>query len=68
METASSAAPRLGSTTPWAACWSWAFCGGRPKGFGFEMTGRWTILSYEYMGESSNASSGSVNLTAHFFL
>ncbi|WP_438036197.1 hypothetical protein [Sorangium sp. So ce204] len=41
---------------------------GRPKGFGFEMTGRWTILSYEYMGESSNASSGSVNLTVHYFL
>lgn len=41
---------------------------GRPRGFGFEMTGRWSILSYEYMGESTNASSGSINLTGHYFL
>ncbi|WP_437752404.1 hypothetical protein [Sorangium sp. So ce1389] len=41
---------------------------GRPKAFGFEITGRWSILSYEYMGESADASSGSINLTGHLFL
>lgn len=41
---------------------------GRPEAVGLEITGRWSILSYEYMGESVNASSGSINLTGHFFL
>ncbi|MGK3992884.1 hypothetical protein [Sorangium sp. So ce1024] len=41
---------------------------GRPEALGVEITGRWSIMSYELMGQSISASNGSINLTAHFFL
>jgi hypothetical protein len=46
---------------------------GRPRAFGWEITGRYTFLSYELVSPATgvgdlDASSGSINFTAHFFL